>query len=154
MKNKINRVFTAKKNVMIKSLLIAICAIAFVGCPDGYRAPKAELVIKGTITDEAGQPLENILVCVDTALIPVYSVGEDHWYEYARSTTKEGTFTIRYKHNYICPNYDTWPSEVLIIAGDTTGVYEMQTKKFPVEEGEVNTGDGYVTADFVMKKKK
>lgn len=142
------------KNKFLMCLIFAICAIALVGCPDGYRANKAELVVKGTITDEVGQPLENILVCVDTVLIPVYSVGEDHWYEYAKSTTQEGTFTIRYKHNYICPYYDKWPSEILVIAGDTTGVYEMQTKKFPVEEKEVNTGDGYVTADFVMKKKK
>ncbi len=146
-----------KKNVIVRSLLIAICAIILVGCPDGFKAPTPELVIDGTITDENGQPLEDILVCLDTAILAAYenACSWPHWYDYAKSTTEKGRYVMRYRHGQLLPLSDKWPSEVLVIAGDTTGVYEMQSKKFPVIERDANTVTyGYVTADFVMKKKK
>ena len=61
---------------------------------------------------------------------------------------------MEYKHRHLKPLSDKWPSEVLVIVGDTTGIYEMQSKKVPVVERERNTVTyGDVTADFVMKKK-
>ena len=143
------------KNKFLMCLIFAICAIALVGCPDGYKAPTPQLIIDGTITDENGQPLEDILVCLDTTILAAFEEGYSCWYDYAKRTTKEGQYVMRYRHGQLLPLSDKWPSEVLIIAGDTTGVYEMQSKKFPVIERERNTVTyGDVKADFVMKKKK
>lgn len=155
MKNRVNRAFMVKKNVIVRSLLIAICAIALVGCPDGYRAPNPEFRINGTVMDETGQPIENILVSVDTAILSPSYMHED-WYEVACRTNQEGKFSKRYENGCFISQYvESWPSELIIIAVDTSGIYEKESQRFPVKLTKYGPSMfGRVTADFVMKKKK
>lgn len=142
------------KNKFFKCLIAAICAIVLVGCPDGYKAPNPEFRINGTVMDEAGLPIENILVSVDTAILnPSYI--HENWYEVACCTNQEGMFSKRYANGCFISQYvESWPSEVGIIAVDTSGVYKMESQRFPVKLTQHGPSMfGHVTADFVMKKK-
>ena len=68
---------------------------------------------------------------------------------------------MRYAYRWRTLSTEKWPSDIILTAKDTTGIYETQVQVCPVEvrvrfpEDTLlhNYTDGIVTADFVMKKK-
>ena len=152
------------KNLVFRSVLVALCAIAIVGCkkkdePTTSCMPFAPyLSVDGVVTNEDGLPLDSIQITLQK---------EDAWwwsnraiytneigaYDYMESTHQKGV-------DYFYGTVD-WPSEVTVIATDTTGVYETQIKTCPIVETmrypEDTTLhmyiDGLATVNFVMKKK-
>ena len=152
------------RNKVLKSFVIALCAISLVGCEKetdfhNLVPPNSYVELSGSITDEAGAPLNSILISMDTTnLFP----GREWPNSFSEKDGKYYMAIISYGHI----KAEEWPaelSEVTLIAEDTTGVYEMQKKTVPVSvqlrypnepDWEWNyIVDGFVTADFVMKKK-
>ena len=70
------------KNNFFKCLIVAFGAILLIGCGD-RPYPTSYMEIKGVITDESGQPLESISICIDSA-----SAHLDHAMSY-----EEGVFS-------------------------------------------------------------
>ncbi|MBO4689696.1 MAG: hypothetical protein J5621_02360 [Paludibacteraceae bacterium] len=155
------------RNKVLKSLVIALCAISLVGC-DRWEVYSVALPcpsfieISGSITDEAGAPLNSVVIYADTTNLNLTKKSLCNG-ETIRSFKNDGQYYVRYSfagHLKV----EEWPSELLevtIIAEDTTGVYESQNKTMPVDVRarypENSTWnylvDGYATIDFVMKKK-
>ena len=157
------------KTKVFNCLIVALCAVSFFSCKEkedpssvGMPAPSF-LEISGIITDEAGSPLNSVVVYADITNLGITKECLIHG-EIFESIKNDGWYGICYQFwGYL--KAEEWPSElseVTIIAEDTTGIYEMQKKTMPVE---VNVRypeyspmnylvDGHVyNADFVMKKK-
>lgn len=146
-----------KRKHTIYGLLIVL-AVGLIGCsskegnydpsiPDiANGAPR--LVVKGTVTNTADEPLQGIYVAI-------YGVREADEpdvlsYNYAL-TDKTGNYTIvRYRGR-------EYPTEVTVVATDSTGVYEEQLLFAPVTYDTIKTYYGnqpynaLVTADFVLE---
>ena len=153
------------RNKVLKSVFIAICALSIISCDDkniesGDMPAPSYLEISGSITDEAGAPLSSISISMDTTNLPAR---RDWLKDPSSFSEKDGTYYI-FSISGAHLKAEEWPSilsEVTLIAEDTTGVYETQKKTVPVEvlvrypEQSIwkDLVDGYVTADFVMKKK-
>ena len=153
-------------------MLAAICGImvSLNGCKqeepqEGYVEPPAPpyMELSGTVTNEEGQALAAIQVSLDSTKIERNDWGTFPLSEIERKiyTDKEGGYRVYY--DYIGSDYDPvkWPLEITIVACDTTGLYETQTKTVPVENrirypNYTNLSryvDGIVTANFVLKKR-
>ena len=157
------------KTKVFKCLIVALCAVSFFACKEkeepssiGMPVPSF-LEISGTITDEAGSPLNSVVVYADTTNLGITKECLIHG-EIFESIKNDGWYGIRYQFwGYL--KAEEWPSElseITIIAEDTIGIYEMQKKTMPVEvsvrypENSLMSYlvDGHVyNADFVMKKK-
>ncbi|MBO4690219.1 MAG: hypothetical protein J5621_05030 [Paludibacteraceae bacterium] len=144
------------KNNLFMYLLIAVCLTVFVGCGDKEKPyPTSYMEIRGVITDEQGLPLESISICIDSA-----SAHLDHTmsYEEGAFTDHEGEFFMLCRGGSPAVFKEGWPSEMILIATDTTGTYATQEKVFSVEVRHFdwikNYSHALVTADFIMKKKK
>ena len=111
------------------------------------------MIINGTVTDINGRPLQSIFVCIDTMYLDL-DINETMSYEDGTFTDEEGKFIKMYKAGYPTAFMADWPSELVMVAIDSSGVYESQKRSFPVERTPRFTEkDASVTADFVMKKK-
>lgn len=145
-----------KRKHTIYGLLIVL-AVGLIGCsskggnydpyiPDTENgAPR--LVVKGTVTNTADEPLQGIYVAI-------YGVREADEpdvlsYNYAL-TDKTGNYTIvRYRGR-------EYPTEITVVATDSTGVYEEQLLFVPVTYDTISTRTGkepynaFVTADFIL----
>ena len=157
------------KTKIFNCLIVALCAVSFFACKEkeepssvGMPVPSF-LEISGIITDEAGSPLNSVVVYADTTNLGITKECLIHG-EIFESIKNDGWYGIRYQFwGYL--KAEEWPSElseVTIIAEDTTGIYEKQKKTMPVvvsvrypEYSPMNyLVDGHVyNADFVMKKK-
>ena len=150
------------KKTFITLMLAAICSLSliFFGCkkePDCIELPGPPcLHIEGTVTDETSQPIESILVTVDSLNLDM-----DKWTNYyvQEYSDKEGKCVFAYTYNWAIYDIE-FPSAVILSAKDTSGIYETQTKTFPVARVKrvinltsFTVYDGLVTADFVLKKK-
>ncbi|MBO4690951.1 MAG: hypothetical protein J5621_08785 [Paludibacteraceae bacterium] len=141
------------KNNLFMYLIIAIYVTVFVGCTPPNRPSTME--IKGTVTNDLGIPLESISICIDSA-----SAHLDHAMSYEEGvfTNHDGEYFMLCSGGYPAIFEEGWPSKLVLIAIDTTGVYETQEKIFSVEIRHSDWNKIYsyafVTADFVMKKKK
>lgn len=106
------------------------------------------LVIKGTVTNDTDETLQGIYVAI-------YGVrGEKEkdilTYNYAITDSAGRYEIIRYRGREL-------PTEVTVVATDSTGIYKEQTLFAPVQYTYVTVNgntqqpyDGYVTADFVL----
>ena len=139
------------KNNLFMCLLIAVCVTVFVGCTPPNRPSTME--IRGIITDENGQPLQSIFVCIDTTYLAELMTYDDGIF-----SNQEGIYKLLYMKGYPSAFMGDWPSELVMIAKDTSGIYWSQKKSFPVDvrysDWNKNYSYAFVTADFVMKKKK
>ena len=103
------------------------------------------LVVTGTVTNTAGQALQGIYV----AIFGVRAADEQDVLSYNYALTdKEGDYTIvRYRGR-------EFPTEVTVVATDSTGVYEEQLRFATVTYDTINGQpfNGFVTADFVLNK--
>ena len=150
-----------KANVF-KNMIIALCAMSFVSCDPntGCPPPRSYLKISGFVRNETGEPLNSIRISVDSATL--YNIDKPLWEyqgdEYTYSNGEYGlTYSTLYGDNLPA---EKWPREVIITATDTSGIYETQSQPCPVsvrarnyKDKSIERLDGYVTADFVMKKK-
>lgn len=138
--------------------LIIILAISLFGCstrtdglgPEAYfnSGTTPRLVIKGTVKNTADEPLQGIYVAV-------YGVREADepdvlTYNYAL-TGPGGDYTIvRYRGR-------EYPTEVTVVATDSTSVYEEQVLFETITYDSISTRtgkepfNGLVTADFVLE---
>lgn len=147
------------KRNYFKYLVIAVCAILLISCKQKEtlcaESIEPSFFITGNITTEDGLPLEGIQVCVDTNNFAL-DLNQNKWQIKKESSNKEGLYGLHYMYKKF-PKYIEWPSEVMLIAIDTAGIYESQTRTFQIQVRE--TDDPKITnglvsgADFVMKKK-
>ena len=138
--------------------LVMILAISLFGCSKGTNEIGPEpylnggngvprLVIRGTVKNTTNEPLQGIYVAV-------YGVREADepdvlTYNYAL-TNKTGDYTIvRYRGR-------EYPTEVTVVATDSTGVYEEQVLFETITYDSISTRtgkepfNGLVTADFIL----
>ena len=143
-------------------LIVAWCCTASLlsGCKENSPIePPAPpfLNIYGHVTDESGQPLPAIQ-------ITVADEGLTDWENINTPTYTDLKGEHNSYHSYIGSDGEVkeWPDEIMIIAADTTGVYKPQSLTAAVEVRKRYSGDsiqwskyydGYVSADFVLKKK-
>ena len=103
------------------------------------------LLVTGTVTNTSGQAVQGIYV----AIFGVRAADEPDVLSYNYALTdKEGDYTIvRYRGR-------EFPTEVTVVATDSTGIYEEQLLFAPVTYDTINGQpfNGFVTADFVLNK--
>ena len=140
--------------------------ITLIGCekdgPDCIMIPPPSgIVVSGTITDEAGSPIESIQIVADSSS---FNIGKWRDIEQKEYSDKKGLYRIQYTSDVDFESVK-WPTELTVIAKDTSDIYETQTQTFaielrqryqnlPIGEKYSYILDGYVTADFVLQKKK
>lgn len=143
-----------KKKCYIWGLLI-ILALGLISCSPmkgnnldptyGDQTGIPRLVVTGTVTNTSGQALQGIYV----AVFGVRAADEPDVLSYNYALTdKEGDYTIvRYRGR-------EFPTEVSVVATDSTGIYEEQLLFAPVTYDTINGQpfNGFVTADFVLNK--
>ena len=149
-----------KKSLIVLSGII-LC-LGFIGCSTGFPndlsyfvsaedgASSPRLVIRGTVSNEEGKVLADIRVSETN----VKALNEQDTYTYNYATTdKAGAYTIiRYRGREL-------PTEVCVVASDSTGVYKTDTKWVNIEYDSIMAKNGkepyngFATADFVLKKK-
>lgn len=147
-----------KREHYIYGLLIVLASV-LLGCSHMYDSPGGpdewngqggtpRLVVKGTVTNTADEPLQGIYV----AIYGVREEGEPDVlsYNYAR-TDSVGRYTIvRYRGREI-------PAEVTVVATDSAGIYQEQIRFATVSCDFIDTRTGkqpynaFVTADFVLE---
>lgn len=137
--------------------LIIILAISLFGCSKGTNEIGPEpylnggttprLVIKGKVTNTADEPLQGIYVAIYGVREP--SEPDVLTYNYAL-TGPGGDYTIvRYRGR-------EYPTEVTVVATDSTGVYEEQVLFETITYDSISTRtgkepfNGLVTADFIL----
>lgn len=172
------------KTKIFNCLIVAFCAVLFGAChpiePEYRHTDGPLMLIGGSITNEEGQPVDSIYVSVDTAACDFsYDVWwREQWWNVSLwnkplgndeptwdianrkdYSDKDGKYGLLYIfHLGIKLPYNEWPTELTLIATDSTGVYETQSQTFPVDVHLYYPDDstevyGIVKADFVMKKK-
>ena len=140
--------------------------ITLIGCekdgPDCIMIPPPSgIVVSGTITDEVGSPIESIQIVADSAS---FNIGKWRDIEQKEYSDKKGLYRIQYTSDVDFESVK-WPTELTVIAKDTSDIYETQTQTFAIELRQRYQNlpigkkysyilDGYVTADFVLQKKK
>ena len=146
------------KNLVFKSVLVALCAIAIVGCERWKvysieRPCPSHLDVSGTVKNEDNISLEFAQVNIKSVTEPDSRKDVFDTIVYA---DKNGEYSFIYA---VDPAF--CPTKVSISVKDTTGVYETQEQtlsvimrhRYPEDSIYINFIDGFVTADFVMKKK-
>ena len=140
--------------------------IMLIGCekdgPDCVMIPPPSgIVVSGTITDEVGSPIESIQIVADSSS---FYIGKWRDIEQKEYSDKKGLYRIQYTSDVDFESVK-WPTELTVIAKDTSDIYETQTQTFAIELRQRYQNlpigkkysyilDGYVTADFVLQKKK
>lgn len=146
-----------RKSLIILPLL-ALC-LCFFGCMDkGYKDPfgyestdsSPRLIISGTVSNEEGNALPGIYV----SAVSVREKNEPDLISYNFAVTDTaGRYTIiRYRGREL-------PSEVTVVATDSSGIYQEKYLFAPVRYDSIKTVNGnivpyhvIVTADFVLKR--
>lgn len=146
-----------KSEYTIYGLLIVL-TLGFIGCSNSkggnydHYPPDSEngtprMVVKGKVTNTAAEPLQGIYVAIYGVREP--SEPDVLSYNYAL-TNKTGDYTIvRYRGREL-------PTEVTVVATDSTGVYEEQVLFASVTYDTISTRTGkepynaFVTADFIL----
>lgn len=145
-----------RKNIC-RLFLIAFCGI-FAGCaerydnsPDIYNpyytSASPRLIVNGTVTNTADQPLSGIYI----ALPSVREPNEPEILTYNYSVTDSlGRYTIiRYRGREV-------PTEITVVATDSTGLYPEQYIFAPVTYDSAYIGkdkipyNGYATVNFKL----
>lgn len=149
------------KKINILGLLPVLCivVVALISCekekvnpPVSYGPP--QLIVRGIITNEEGLPLQSILVTIDSIDLDV-----DKWeYSGPDYSDIEGEYGLSYGYKWVSFDMEI-PTEIIVSAKDTSGIYETQSKKIPMErvllfpDRPSQIFYGKATADFVLKKK-
>lgn len=150
-----------KRKHYIYGLLIVLSS-GFIACSKNFSDPTSpssdewngqgstpRLVVKGQVTNTADQGLQGIYV----AVFGVREADEPDVlsYNYAR-TDAAGNYTIiRYRGRKM-------PTEVTVVATDSTGIYQEQVRFATVTYDSIDTPSGkqpfnaFVTADFVLSQ--
>lgn len=146
-----------KREHYIYGLLIVLASV-LIGCskydtmepPNGEEYPTGtpRLVVKGTVTNTADEPLQGIYV----AIYGVREEGEPDVLSYNYALTDSvGRYTIvRYRGREI-------PAELTVVATDSAGIYQEQIRFATVSSDSIDTRTGkqpynaFVTADFVLE---
>ena len=147
---------------MRKIIFLLFCLFSSqLSCGEIRTEPPApsSLTIRGLVTNEANQPLASIQMHVDTAdwtkmnlgYIPFYNIGDSTY------SDKQGEYIREYEVSYDNMLLSEWPSEIIVVAVDTAGVYETQAQQVSVQIEQpflpqFNTTFGIATADFVLRK--
>lgn len=145
-----------RKNICIL-FLIAFCGI-FAGCAENYdnsqdiynpdyTSASPRLIVNGTVTNTADQPLSGIYI----ALPSVREPNEPEILTYNYSVTDSlGRYTIiRYRGREV-------PTEITVVATDSTGLYPEQYIFAPVTYDSAYIGkdkipyNGYATVNFKL----
>lgn len=140
---------------------LTVLCLAFIGCsannafsdvqPEDYAAPR--MVISGHVTNSVNEPLPGIYVSVPSVREP--NERDILSYNYA-ITDSAGQYTIiRYRGREL-------PTEVTVVATDSTGIYSSQYIFAPVNYDSIQTYlsvepyraitpfNAFVEADFVL----
>ena len=115
--------------------------------PTGGQKGTPRLVVSGTVTNAEAEPLQGIYV----AIFGVREPGEPDVlsYNYALTDSAGKYAIVRYRGREI-------PTEVTVVATDSTGLYEEQLLFATVTYDSIKTSSGkqpynaFVTADFVL----
>ena len=146
-----------KMRLLIVSVLMLLC-FGLAGCADKgdfmlvdpsdpYSAPR--LVIRGTVSNEEGEALAGIRVSENIIKL---DEPEAATYNYAITDASGEYMIIRYR------GWD-FPTEVILSATDPNGTYQEAELSAPVRYDTIITNNGkepyngFVTADFILKKK-
>ena len=142
-----------------------LCVLSFTlsGCEDKKNTddimPPAPsyIGVGGTIMNEAGSPLRSIQIVVNSS-----SLNSDNWWGLDKEeySDKDGIYSITYMSSVDFQQVK-WPNEIIIIAQDTSGIYETQSQTFPIElrrryperEDLSFIYDAVIIANFVLQKK-
>ncbi|MBR6167834.1 MAG: hypothetical protein IKQ50_05335 [Paludibacteraceae bacterium] len=137
---------------MILSFALLSCASGnneYGNQPEGwnYQTGTPRLVVKGTVTNTADEPLQGVFVTI----FGVREPGENDMLSYNYAITDSvGNYTIvRYRGREL-------PTEVTVIATDSTGVYQEQLLFATLTYDSISTPSGkqpfnaFVTVDFVL----
>lgn len=140
-------------------LILVVCGL-YAGCSkhNGYPSPNENgygnsitvsprLIINGLVTDTSGEPIEGIYV----AVLNVREENEPDILTYNYSVTDSvGQYTIiRYRGR-------EYPTEITVVATDSTGLYPEQYMFAPVTYDSISVKgvktpfNGYATADFKL----
>lgn len=138
--------------------LLIVLTLGLIGCsnskggnydpylPDSENgAPR--MVVKGKVTNTADEPLQGIYVAIYGVREP--SEPDVLSYNYALTNTTGDYTIVRYRGREL-------PTEVTVVATDSTGVYEEQVLFAPVTYDTISTRTGkepynaFVTADFIL----
>ena len=140
-----------KKHLYIIVLTLICCSA--VGCSkrDTYEPIPPGLprmIISGTVTNTSSEPLEGIYVSVFGVREP--DVKDIITYNYAITETAGQYTIIRYRGREL-------PTEVTVVATDSTGLYQEQIIFAPIKYDTVyiygnEPYNAYVKADFVLSQ--
>jgi len=145
-------------------MLAALCVLSLtqIGCKDKkmddilHPAP-SYIGVGGTVMNETGSPLHSIRMVASSS-----SLNSDNWWGLDKEeySDKDGSYSLMYM-TPVDFRLVKWPTELIITAQDTSGIYETQSQTFPVElrqrypkiEKLNFIYDGLVKANFVLRKK-
>ncbi len=137
--------------------VLTVLSITLIGCKAnaptdwhedwGGQTGAPRLLVNGTVTNTADEPLQDIYV----AIFGVREPGENDMLSYNYAITDSvGNYTIvRYRGREL-------PTEVTVIATDSTGVYQEQLLFATLTYDSISTPSGkqpfnaFVTVDFVL----
>lgn len=127
------------------TFVIGLLGFGLTGCRVEYGCPYATLDVKGKVTDEASQPIENIRV-----------VTHSRYTDDAMETYTDENGNYQFDQTSVFP-----VDSVDIIATDTAGVYAPDSVRVGVsydrtgvsKEDHWNSGEGSAYHDFQLKKK-
>ncbi|MBR4564763.1 MAG: hypothetical protein IKO26_09965 [Paludibacteraceae bacterium] len=142
----------------------ALCVLSLTqsGCKDKKTddivSPAPSYIgVGGTVMNEAGSPLHSIRMVASS-----FSLNSDNWWGLDKEeySDKDGSYSLMYMSS-IDFQQVKWPTELIITAQDTSGIYETQSQTFPIElkrryperKDLSFIYDAVIIADFVLQKK-
>ena len=112
------------------------------------------LSISGKVTNSAGLPLQSIQITLEKS---------DSWWwtDKQMYSDKDGIYSYLQQYQKLDLTQIEWPAEVTILAIDTAGIYQQQTrtvsvqirKRYPDLPEYAEYIDGIAIADFVLREK-
>ena len=141
--------------LMIRLLSGALIALGFTSCEemeDEYGSPSRDFQVKGVVTDEAGNPIENIRVIIRDAYN--YGYSPDTTY-----TDSQGNFSSNIIRDYgFRDNQAAYFDDIDgdanggTFQSDSTSLNDMQSKQ--IEKGDGNWYEGKYEFEVQQKLKK
>lgn len=141
---------------------LCVLSLTMSGCKedkptDGRHPAPPYISVTGIITGEDGSPIESIRIVADSS-----ALNSDNWWQTDQEeySANDGSYALLYMSS-VDYRLIKWPTELTLIAQDTSGMYETQSQTFPIEMRQRYPNikdlnyvyDGWVTANFVLKKK-
>ena len=122
-----------------------------------------KLELSGIITNEDGQSLAAIQISIDDTKLErnEYDLCIIWSWDSVKYTNRDGGYKISFEYGGDPYSPTAWPSELTVIAKDTTGIYETDTKtvsvnsryRYPDDAKYGHIIDGSAIADFVLHKR-